>query len=237
MQSMGYDAVNFGANDYILALQADPAPQDQPLPVVMTSLKNPSPGMSHVAPFRIKDVGGLTVGIVGVAPLPTPVWEPGGGTSHVTETPEQALGPVLDSLAGQSDLVLLLSLYNAHDTTELMKEFPAIDMAVCAGDRTLRISSPILVDGRPLVQASPKGELLGQLTVTLDDAGRIAESTNQLIALGDSIPDAPRIAAIVADHSQDRKASTTPGTQGQSTMKELSPKEFFEKWGASEGDS
>lgn len=243
MQAMGYDAVNFGANDYILALQEDPPTQGKPLPVVMSTLKNPSPGMSHVAPYRIEAVDGLAVGILGVAPLPTPVWEPGGGTTHVTETPEQTLGPVLDSLAGQSDLVLLLSLYNARDTTALMKQFPAIDMAVCAGDRTLRISSPILVGDRPLVQASPKGELLGQLTVTLDDAGRIVESANQLIALGDSIPDDPRIAAIVNSQSQDPGASTPTGAQGtsepqgQSTVKELSPKEFFEKWGGSEGDS
>lgn len=237
MQAMGYDAVNFGEIDYSLALQADSAPEGQPLPVVMTTLKNPSTRMSHVAPFRIKDVDGLTVGIVGVAPLPTPVWEPDTNTTHVTETPGQALGPVLDRLADQSDLVLLLSLYNARDTTALMHEFPAIDMAVCAGDKTLRISSPILVDGRPLVQASPKGELLGQLTVTLDDAGRIVESANQLIALSESIPDDPRIAAIVNARAQDPGSSTIPGTQGQSNMKELSPKEFFEKWGAPQGDS
>lgn len=235
MQAMGYDAVNFGANDYILALQGDPG-QSRPLPVVMTTLKNPSPRMSHVTPYRIEKVAGLTVGILGVAPLPTPVWEPGANT-HVTETPEQALGPVLDRLADQSDLILLLSLYNARDTTAFMKQFPAIDMAVCAGDRTLRISSPILVGDRPVVQASPKGELLGQLTVTLDDAGRVVESANQLIALGDSIPDDPRIAAIVAAHAQDPGAPTTTSPQGQGNMKELSPKEFFEKWGASEGDS
>jgi 5'-nucleotidase len=196
MARMGYDAVTLGNHEFdfrpgglgdmiasaqggvgippLVAtnLQLDPTdPRDDRLEALLSS--------GIIARTRVIERGGLSFGIVGI--LGRDATDVMGDADPVsTSDPVAAARSAAQALRGQGvDAVFVVSHSGVERTedgawggeeVELLRQVPELD-AVIGGHSHTALHEPILVDGRPVVQAGSDTQWLGELTLERAGSG------------------------------------------------------------------
>ena len=152
-------------------------------------------------PYRILDVNGLKVGLVGVTAVMGKDCEAAKGNMDILD-PYEVAKRFVPIVRRKADLVVVLShLGNGEDAT-LAKEVPGIDVIVGAHSHT-RLPTPQVINGTIILQDYEKGGELGRLDLQLDNESgsyKIAGSTNKLIPITKDIPEDPATAKVVAKY-------------------------------------
>lgn len=188
MELMQYDAVGIGDAEFYFGkdfLQQNINKLN--LPFVSSNVN-----LDKVAPYIIKEVGGLKIGIIGVTPLSA---SGKAGGLKILE-PKAAVSKQVAELKKQGiDLIILLSRLEEKPLRELLDEVPGINIVITACAMGKEEPSYKQADSlilRPFWQ----GRSLAKAKLTVENDKVIDYKVEQL-HLSDKITDEPQILAIL----------------------------------------
>ena len=170
-----YDAMTFGNHepDFGMAALRDRI-KEAKFPFVAANLANRSDGESFVAPYVIKKLAGISVGIVGLTYPKTPWTTSPKNVEELTFLdPVAAIELQLPKLLRDgSDLIVVLSHLGLAGDKQLATAVSGIDVIV-GGHSHNRMERAEQVGNTLIVQAGAHGSDLGRLDLTIQD-GKIA---------------------------------------------------------------
>lgn len=220
MNKLGYDAMVFGNHEFDNGVEGlmKPFLQNINCSVLSANIRAdltlaPTFGTTY-QPYKIFEVGGQKVGVVGYTSRETPALsQPGKHLEFLEEV--SALQPVVDKLMtlGVNKIIALghsgftvdrliarkvrgVDLVIGGHTNTFLYTGTAPSVEIPAGDYPFLETSE---DGRkvPVVQAYAFGKYLGFLKVTFDDNGNAVQYSGNPILLDSSIPQDPEVLAEV----------------------------------------
>ncbi|OFZ22309.1 MAG: hypothetical protein A2X94_02350 [Bdellovibrionales bacterium GWB1_55_8] len=221
MEKMGYDAAVLGDHDYLTGPdQTAKTILDAKVnfPILAANLQWPGSSASHVlrstvAPYLIKEVSGVRVGIIGF--------------THATFMFDSFLEPVSSDSAikiaakmvrkmrKKVDLLIVVS-HNEHiKNAAIAKLIPGIDLVV-SGHSHEKTPEPRWIRNTfnrrlvPLVEAGEWGQFLGELKIAVDTRKKkVRFRSYRLHPVSSDLPEDPLIAKMVRD--EDEKLSARFG--------------------------
>ncbi len=224
MTMLGYDAVTLGNHEFDfrpdgLADMITAARAGSGCPPIIASnlvFSDTHPGDDRLAaladagairPRMLIERGGLRIGLIGV--LGEDGYEVIGQAEPITISPPidtiRRTARLLRDEQG-ADIVLLMSHSGVKEVEgdplgwggeeiDFARELPEID-AVIGGHSHTPLHEPIMVEGRPVVQAGSEGRFLGELVLEREGEGwRVADYT--LHPVDDTTPGDPEISAFI----------------------------------------
>ncbi|XP_072264699.1 5'-nucleotidase [Pyxicephalus adspersus] len=220
MNSLGYDAMALGNHEFDNGLSGlvNPFLTNVNFPILSANIKADSQIASNISgyyqPYKIFNVGGEQIAIVGYTSKETPVLSDPG--PHLTFEDE------IEVLQNEVSKILTLGVNKVialgHSGFEIDKliaqKVRGVDVVVGGHTNTFLYTGPppsndvpvgeypFIVksdDGRsvPVVQAYAFGKYLGYLNVTFDAQGNVIHSSGNPILLNSSIPEDPTVLAVV----------------------------------------
>ncbi len=209
--SIGIDAVEVGELDLALGINnLKDLQKKYNFPFVCANLVD----KKNVPIFKryiIKKVNGKNVGIFGIigdtSEMAAKVKEITKDAASVTD-PLAAATAVMKELTGKVDYVVALTHQGTNRDWVIARRVPGIDLVVGGHDQQ-KTKDPNEADKTLIVQAGVKGQYLGMMEVTL---GATKTSKNTLFALGDDVPNDPKIKARISKYNDDvASLYNTPG--------------------------
>ncbi len=156
-------------------------------------------------PSMIAQIGGVTVGIIGVAPrfLEGSVIKGALEGLRVAD-PVPIVSELLDDLKENTDIQVALTHQGLREDMRLARSCPELDLIV-GGHSHDRTFDPLVENGVPIIQAGAKGRYLGFFRAYVDTAAdRIIRYTGSLISVyADSIRPRDDIAELVELQERD----------------------------------
>jgi len=213
MGAFGFDAMAVGNHEFDdgpEALASFVNKVDFPLLFANTDLTKEPLLAGKIPPFVIKEVGGETVGIIGVLAEDTDeTSSPGPNVPFILA--EEVLPSLIETLTDDGvDKVILLSHAGLGRDQEIAATVDGIDVIVGGHSHTLLSNSiedaegpyPTMVtspDGTsvPIVQAFAYTKYLGELELVFDEGGKVTVATGDLITLDNGIDEDEAIAARI----------------------------------------
>jgi hypothetical protein len=214
---IGIDAVNVGELDLVLGIDyLKKLEKEQNLPFVSANLVDEG-GAPIFKPYVIKDVNGKKVGIFGTigdtSDMASKVEEITKGAAKVQDL-LQVSETVVKELSDRVDFVIVLTHQKTNRNWVLARRIEGIDLIV--GGHDIQKTKDLVEAGEALmVNAGEKGQYLGVLQITLNGERNVR---NELVPLGDDIPDDPQIKSMISDYndriaalySSPKKSSSAP---------------------------
>ncbi|MBW1636616.1 MAG: hypothetical protein JRJ68_10120 [Deltaproteobacteria bacterium] len=163
--AMGYDAIAVSASDLTAGKDFFESSAENHYPWTSVNIFDSS-GKALFKPYIVKDIGGLTVGVVGI-------------TGQSSQNSQWAVikdwqGPLrrqLQDLESLADIVVLLSNLPSSDIHSIVQLFPQIDLIITA-DRKRGNLSPSISGNSLISQTGARGKYLGQLSIKFRKSGR-----------------------------------------------------------------
>lgn len=211
MNQMGYDAmavgsVEFWKGEQVLMQRAEQAA----FPVLSCNLVIAETGKLLLDPYVIIERGGLRIGLLGVTELDALQGWGDAVARLAIQEPVAAVQRYLPEVAGQSDLVILLSHLGYEEDLALIDRVPGIDLVVGGRSRKL-MEAPEQRGATLVVQVGYDGEWLGRLDVDVDDQGDIVWLDYEVLFMRPDVPDDLEMARLVAEYAE-RFPLATPAT-------------------------
>ncbi len=175
-------------------------------PVLAANLPEQERRRWGAVPFTILEAGGIRVGLFGMTgklktdfrpgfrPLLEP--EPAAGAPALLDYAETVERTVA-TLRERADVVVLLAQADLGKATELLREFPGIDVLVSSMPAFLG-REPIEVGPSVMVFSGAEGQRAGRLRLKVYPNDTVGVVSGGLVRLGDAIEEDPEIAAFVA---------------------------------------
>jgi 2',3'-cyclic-nucleotide 2'-phosphodiesterase (5'-nucleotidase family) len=211
LTSMGIDAVDVGELDLVLGINYLKELQKKyNFPFVCANLVD-AKNIPIFKRYVIKKVNGKNVGIFGVigdtSEMAEKVKEITKNAASVTD-PLAAATAVVKELTGKVDYIIALTHQGTNRDWVIARRVNGIDLVVGGHDKQ-KTKDPNEADKTLIVQAGEKGQYQGLMEVTL---GSNKTSKNTLFALGDDVPNDPKIKARLSKYNDDVAALyATPG--------------------------
>lgn len=167
-------------------------------PVLAINVYDKATGERFFPPYRVKEIGGLRIGLVGIASNIIDKAMPPSFSEGVYFTlGREELPAVIDELRTREkvDLVVLISHLGFPQDMKLTSEVQGIDVCL-SGHTHNRLYKPVLQGKTLIIQSGCHGSFLGRLDLEIE-GGRVADYRHQLIEVAaDTDPD-PVVAALV----------------------------------------
>ncbi|MHB0987650.1 MAG: bifunctional metallophosphatase/5'-nucleotidase [Bellilinea sp.] len=149
-------------------------------------------------PYSVKEIGGLRIGLVGVASNIVDKTMPPSYSEGLHFTLGQAeLPPIIEVLRTQEkvDLTVLISHLGFPQDMKLLSNVQGIDVCL-SGHTHNRLAKPVLQGKTLLIQSGCHGSFLGRLDLEVD-GGRIVDYRHQLIEVQASINPDPVVDDLI----------------------------------------
>ncbi|MFP4580697.1 MAG: bifunctional metallophosphatase/5'-nucleotidase [Candidatus Sumerlaeia bacterium] len=193
MNQMGYDAAVLGNHEFDNGHQYVYDFRDIADFPILSANVYAKGGTIADAPWLIKDVDGLKVGIIGI-------------TTHQyiddraveIRKPEEVLPPIIAELEPQVDLIIVLSHLGHGEDKALARAVPGIDVII-GGHSHTRLSRPVQVDETVIAQAGSNTDFVGHTEFQVDTKGdKVVAYSGKLMPIPvDGLEaDAPTAAAV-----------------------------------------
>ena len=148
--------------------------------------------------YVIKEVGGVRVGITGVA------WQflfsTNAGPNVAVLDPVEALREVVPQMrAAGAQVVIVMSHAFRREAEAVAAAVPGID-AILGDHEATRLPQPLVVGGTIIARRGDEYDSLGELTLRIED-GRVAGFTYQDHEITTDLPQHPRVATVLRDYS------------------------------------
>jgi len=204
MNLMGYDAMTLGSGDFVIGWDRlrDRMEMAQ-FPMLSANVVLSDTGELVGQPYIIKE---LTpehrVAIIGLTdPYAADVLR------AIRERPVRVLDPVetarqyVDEVAGQADIILLLSHLGYDQDQGLAQQIHEID-AIIGGKSGHVFDPPLRPDpsGPVIAQVGSLGWRLGVVRLDFDDQGNLIQVDGHAITLGPDVPDDPEIDELLESY-------------------------------------
>ncbi len=198
LREMAFDAMTFHWDSAYTPANLLEISKAVGYPVLALNVYDLETGERPFAPYLIKEVGELKIGIIGLAAnfidemMPASFHEGVRFTVGKEELPE-----MINELKEQGvDLILLLSHNGFAQDIQLLKEVQGIDLCLSSHTHN-RIHEPVYVGNAVVIQSGSHGSFLGKLTMEFD--GKIKEVSHELIEITPDLPEEPKIKQKVED--------------------------------------
>ena len=149
-------------------------------------------------PYIVKEIGGLKIGLVGVASNIIDKTMP----SSFSEGLEFTLGlkelpPIIDTLRNKekADLIILVSHLGFPQDLQLLSDVAGVDICL-SGHTHNRIHKPILQGKTLVIQSGSHGSFLGRLDLELE-GNKIVDYRHRLIEVEASVTPDPEVEEII----------------------------------------
>lgn len=176
-------------------------------PVLASNVYRTNDGSRPFPPTMIREVGGLRVGVVGLAShIVDKTMPPHFSTGLRFEIGVETVRELVGQLRNQErvDLVVLLSHLGFPQDMQLANDVPGIDVIVSAHTHN-RLRTPATVGSTLIIQSGAHGSFVGRLDLEVD-GGRVTDYRHRLMDVGTDIePDGEMtrlIDEIMAPHRE-----------------------------------
>ena len=199
MNEMGYDVFNIGEGDLWMGIEGLKSMMEtSSLPFISANLV--VNGRRYFKPYIIKRMSlkgiELSVAVVGCLSEEFESLFKDEGIDLVS--PSEVLPSILQKLSREVELIILLAHCDISEAKELARKFPMIHLIV-SGHRMEEGLNELIMCGRTMiVNPGTRGKKIGELRLIFDGKGKIIGYENQLIPLGEEIPDSPEIKGLLS---------------------------------------
>ncbi len=200
MNLMGYDAMVLGEQDLQLGADALRQRMDEAdFPVLSANVRLAETGETLASPYTILEMDGLSIGIIGLTGTSPQVLPP-----FAISDPIAAAEDLLEEVASQADLIVLLSHLGWDKSKELADLAGEIDLVISGGlqkpDSQPYHSS---ATGAWLAQAelpAPRhtGRIVGRWELTISPSGRVTRSDWEAVSLDPQFADDQAMVTLLA---------------------------------------
>lgn len=184
MNALGYDAMTIGNHEPdFTAERLRELTGEARFSVLAANLRDRKSGELFTKPYFIRAIGGVRVGILGLAYPNTPLTT---AKRNVAELEFRDIPPVARDFVPKmrqegAEIVIALTHYGLGADIKLAKSVPGIDVIV--GGHSHNRVEPAIKEGQTIiVQAGAHGSDLGRLDLTVSN-GKIVRSESKLILL------------------------------------------------------
>ena len=149
-------------------------------------------------PYNVKEIGGLRIGLVGIASNIVGKTMPPSFSEGLEFTlGREELPPIIDVLRTQEkvDLIVLISHLGFSQDMKLLSEVEGIDVCL-SGHTHNRLYKPALQEKTLIIQSGCHGSFLGRLDLEID-GGRVVDFRHQLIEVEAKINPDPEVDDLV----------------------------------------
>jgi len=167
-------------------------------------------GKLVLAPYKVVEVEGLNVGIVGLITDQSGAHLPGSHTPPdplKTIEPVAALGELWEALEKASDIQILLSQLTDDENSAVIQAFPNLDVILGGpGWRQNAQMEPWEEQGVVIGKVGVRGKFQGQMTLSIERDKKkeitIGRYSGEATFLGGSIPDNPAMESLLEEYAQ-----------------------------------
>jgi 2',3'-cyclic-nucleotide 2'-phosphodiesterase (5'-nucleotidase family) len=167
-------------------------------PVLATNIYQKGNGRRLFAPWLVREVSGLRIGIIGIASnivdktMPLHFSE----GLHFTDGRKELPGFINELRSKQGvDLVVVLSHLGLPQDIKLLSEVSGVDV-LSSGHTHHRLYSPIWQDNTLVIQSGCHGSFLGRLDLEVE-GGRVVGHRHELLEVSESIQPDPPVDTLV----------------------------------------
>lgn len=154
---MGFDAVALSGQELIAGDTFISEITERGVPLVSANIT--ADEISATIPTHIsKKIGKLTVAITALTDKPKQQ------TSFTVQDYQDVLPVLLEKLAEEYDIIILLSNLNKATNALIAQSFPDIDLLISSDPRVGKMS-PVAINGTLMTQTSSRGKYLGMLQI------------------------------------------------------------------------
>lgn len=149
-------------------------------------------------PYNVKEIGGLRIGLVGIASNIVDKTMPPSYSEGVRFTlGREELPPIINVLRAQEkvDLVILISHLGFPQDMKLLSELEGVDVCL-SGHTHNRLYRPVLQGKALVIQSGCHGSFLGRLDLEIE-GGRVVDYRHQLIEVGSDIHADPAVDGLI----------------------------------------
>lgn len=169
-----------------------------PYPLLAINCYDKQTGQLVFPPYRIEEVGGLRVGIIGIAAYIVDKLMPASFSKGIRMTLGEAELPgYIHRLRHEEgvDLIVVIAHLGFPQEMQLAQRVDGIDVLLSAHTHN-RLWAPVKVRDTLLIQSGSHGSFVGRLDLTVAN-GKVSGYKHRLIVTGDSIEPDPEVAATV----------------------------------------
>jgi len=194
---MGVDAINVADWDLgdspnrLLSLGAQ-----TPFPLLSANIAYAADGQLPFQASVTIAAGNLTVGVVGLAGEGGRSWVTADGRQLRTTDPVAAARPLVERLAAEADIVVLMAHVEQRRIDTMVAELPGVDI-VLGADGFSSTPTERRVGDAAVAFAGRQGKQLGIIEIRLDERRQIASLSHRLVTMSVDLPEAAEIVAVV----------------------------------------
>jgi len=196
---MGYDAFTPGELD--LAFGIDRLRQlskEAQFPFLLANLLDSRSGKPVFLPYRIKEIRGIKIGLIGLIsnkyPLENPPEEKG---KYFLEDPVKTAGGLLVQLKRSCQVIVVLGHMSLDEQANLAQAVPGIDF-ILSGHISQYERDPVQVKETRIFNAGSRGEYLGRVDFIMKS--KKPQAQYQLVALATDYADHPRMIESISQY-------------------------------------
>ncbi|UJF15149.1 bifunctional metallophosphatase/5'-nucleotidase [Jeotgalibaca sp. MA1X17-3] len=147
-------------------------------------------------PYRIFEIGGLSIGVIGIACNIVDKTMPDSFSKGIYFTlGKEELPTYIEKLQQQKvDVIIVLSHLGFPQDHQLMSEVEGVDICL-SGHTHNRMEKSIQVGETTIIQSGSQGSFVGILEMTIDSSVKVVRY--KLLQIDDSIPEDPKIKKLV----------------------------------------
>ncbi len=188
LELMKYDALNLGDSEFNFGREfLQQAIKETKVNFVSCNLK-----LDNTFPFIIKELGGLKIGIIGVAPVSI---APKTGGLNIPEA-RPKVKQVVEELKSKSvDIIILLSQLGEEEDVKLIKDVPGIDVVIIGHSR-LKEGIFTKVNSTLILRPAWQGRRLGKAVLNIKDK-KVSNYKVEELRLSDMIMDDDDIGLVL----------------------------------------
>jgi 2',3'-cyclic-nucleotide 2'-phosphodiesterase (5'-nucleotidase family) len=203
-------------------------------PMLAINVHDKETGKLSYAPYSVKEIGELRIGLVGIASnIVDKTMPPSYGEGLRFTRGREELPPIVDVLRTQEqvDLVVLVSHLGFPQDMQLLSEVQGIDVCL-SGHTHNRLHKPALQGQTLVIQSGCHGSFLGRLDLEID-GGRVVDHRHRLIEVEANIHPDPEVDDLVrqalAPYQEEllTVVGTTATALNRSTMLETTMDNFL----------
>jgi len=171
-------------------------------PVLAINIYDPKTGQTFFPPYAVQEVGGLKIGIIGIASNIVDKTMPPSfsGGLRFTDGREELTGFIEEVRAHGADLVVVLSHLGFPQDMKLISEVSGVDVLL-SGHTHHGLFSPVRQGKTLVIQSGCHGAFLGRLDLEVQE-GQVVGYRHQLIEVAESVQPDPTVEAQVKEALQ-----------------------------------
>ena len=201
MSTMGYDAVAVGNHEYDHGWGLiEEFREIANFPLLCANATSGDGKLLADAPYRIFEVGGVRVGVIGLITEHVPTLTVAAASDGCSfEDPVEAAKRLVPQIRETCDIVVLLTHLGVAEDAALAGAVPGIDLIV-GGHSHTELKEALTVGDTRIVQAKCYGERVGIVDLVWDpEQRRVTEFSSRLVTIdAETMPSVERVRELVA---------------------------------------